>query len=87
MAGGPVDRGTISVPEAGRRLGISRGLAYALAATDQFPVRVIRAGRRLLVPTAEVDRALGLRTEQAALRDAADLAIGGFPRARTGPAV
>ena len=63
MAGGPVDRGTISVPEAGRRLGISRGHAYNLAAADQFPVRVIRAGRRLLVPIADLDRVLG-ETEQ-----------------------
>jgi predicted DNA-binding transcriptional regulator AlpA len=50
----------MSVPQAARKLGISRGLAYELAAKDRFPVRVIRAGSRILVPTAEVDRALGV---------------------------
>jgi predicted DNA-binding transcriptional regulator AlpA len=59
--------GTMSVPQAARKLGISRGLAYELVAADQFPVRVIRAGsRRILVPIAEVDRALGISPTQAA---------------------
>jgi predicted DNA-binding transcriptional regulator AlpA len=46
---------TISVPEAARRFGISRGFAYELVATNKFPVRVIKAGSRVLVPTARVN--------------------------------
>ncbi|MFF0876473.1 helix-turn-helix transcriptional regulator [Micromonospora aurantiaca (nom. illeg.)] len=33
-------------------LGISRSQAYRLAATDQFPVPLIRAGSRIVVPVA-----------------------------------
>ncbi|MEU7589970.1 hypothetical protein AB0A95_27190 [Micromonospora sp. NPDC049230] len=33
-------------------LGISRSQAYRLAATDQFPVPLIRAGSRIIVPVA-----------------------------------
>jgi len=65
-----VESGTISIPEAARRLGISRGHAYELAAADMFPVRIIRAGRRVLVPVAEVERALGLTGAPAAARGA-----------------
>jgi predicted DNA-binding transcriptional regulator AlpA len=57
--------GTMSVPQAAKKFGISRGLAYDLAAANQFPVRIIRAGRRLLVPTAEVEKALGVSPVQA----------------------
>jgi excisionase family DNA binding protein len=43
---------TITVEEAGRVLGISRGLAYSLAARGELPV--IRLGRRMVVPTARL---------------------------------
>ncbi|WP_433130154.1 hypothetical protein ACQPWW_06610 [Micromonospora sp. CA-240977] len=33
-------------------LGISRSQAYRLAATDQFPIPLIRAGSRIIVPVA-----------------------------------
>ncbi|MEV0157784.1 hypothetical protein AB0H57_29280 [Micromonospora sp. NPDC050686] len=33
-------------------LGISRSQAYRLAATGQFPLRLIRAGSRIIVPVA-----------------------------------
>lgn len=39
---------TISVEDAARLLGISRGLAYEAARRGELPV--IRLGRRLLVP-------------------------------------
>ena len=51
---------TTSLPKAAQQLDISRGLAYKLAKTDQFPVRLIRAGRKILVPTAELNRVLGI---------------------------
>ncbi|RKN26189.1 hypothetical protein [Micromonospora musae] len=35
-------------------LGISRSQAYRLAATDQFPLPLIRAGSRIIVPVARL---------------------------------
>jgi excisionase family DNA binding protein len=43
---------TISVEDAARLLGISRGLAYEAARRGELPV--IRLGRRLLVPRARL---------------------------------
>jgi excisionase family DNA binding protein len=51
---------TISLREAASRLNIRLDVAYKLVATDRFPTSIIRAGRRILVPRAELDRALGL---------------------------
>jgi excisionase family DNA binding protein len=48
---------TISVPEAGRRLGIGRNAAYDAARRGELPV--LRLGRRLVVPLAALDRKLG----------------------------
>lgn len=42
------ERLTITVEEAGRMLGISRGLAYQMARENKLPT--IRFGRRLVVP-------------------------------------
>lgn len=50
---------TLTVEEAGRLLGISRGAAYRAAACGQIPT--IRLGRRLLVPTARLHQLLGIR--------------------------
>jgi excisionase family DNA binding protein len=49
---------TITIPEAARLLGISRGAAYAAAAEKTLPS--IRIGRRLLVPRAAFDRLLNI---------------------------
>jgi excisionase family DNA binding protein len=46
----------ISVPEAGRQLGLSRNSAYEAANRGEIPT--IRIGRRLLVPVAAFDRML-----------------------------
>jgi len=54
----------MSIPEASQALGFSRSLGYELALQGKFPCRVIRAGSRYIVPRAEVDRALGLGSEQ-----------------------
>lgn len=48
------NRLTISVEEAGRKLGISRATAYALANQGRLPV--IRFGKRLLVSKAGLER-------------------------------
>ena len=47
---------TMTVPEAGRRLGIGRNSAYDAAARGQIPT--IKIGRRLLVPRVAFDRML-----------------------------
>jgi excisionase family DNA binding protein len=46
----------ITVPEAGRRLGIGRAAAYQAAATGQLPT--IRIGRLLRVPVQALERLL-----------------------------
>ena len=48
---------TITIPEAGQLLGISRSAAYRAATRDEIPT--IRIGRRLLVPTAKLFEMLG----------------------------
>ena len=47
---------TRTIEETAERLGISRGLAYALAKKGELPT--IRLGHRLLVPTAALERLL-----------------------------
>lgn len=44
---------TITVEEAGRRLGISRGLAYSLVRRGEIPA--VRLGRRIVVPAGAVE--------------------------------
>ena len=61
--GPPPSRG-VTVPAACADLGISSSLGYELIAKGEFPCRVIRAGRRLIVPRAELDRVLGDHTRQ-----------------------
>ena len=51
-----VDRKTLSIPEAGKALGIGRSAAYEAARTGQLPT--IRIGRRLLVPIVALERLL-----------------------------
>ena len=48
---------TVSVEQAGRILGISRGSAFHYAREGVIPT--IRLGKRLLVPKAALDRLLG----------------------------
>lgn len=48
---------TVSVDEAARLLGISRGLAYEAARRGELPT--LRLGRRLLVPRARLLELLG----------------------------
>jgi excisionase family DNA binding protein len=47
---------TMTVPEAGAALGISRNSAYAAALRGEIPT--IRIGKKLLVPVAAFDRLL-----------------------------
>jgi len=52
---------TCNITDAARRLGVSRSAAYRAAQTGTLAegVRVLRVGRRLVVPIADLDRALG----------------------------
>lgn len=55
------DRLTLTVEEAGKRLGIGRCLAYEMAKTGQLPT--LRLGRRVLVPVAALEAWLANATQ------------------------
>ena len=48
---------TLSVPVAGKRLGLSRGASYDAAKRGDFP-GLIKIGRRLMVSRVALERAL-----------------------------
>jgi excisionase family DNA binding protein len=47
---------TITIPEAGKKLGVGRNQAYAAAHRGELPT--IKIGRRLLVPVVALERML-----------------------------
>ena len=49
------ERLTMTIPEAAKALGISRGLAYDLARRDELPVPVIKLGRRMVLSHRAVE--------------------------------
>jgi excisionase family DNA binding protein len=51
---------TISVPEAGRRLGVGKNASYDAARRGEIPV--IRIGRRMVVPVAALDQMMKVRS-------------------------
>jgi excisionase family DNA binding protein len=53
-------RKTMSVPEAGRHLGLGKNGAYAAAARGEIPV--IKIGSRLRVPVVALERMLSEAT-------------------------
>lgn len=50
------DRLILTVEEAGRKLGLSRGTTYTAIHTGQIPY--IRIGKRILVPCAALEKML-----------------------------
>ena len=52
---------TTDVETAGAILGIGRTKAYELAKNGEFPVTVLRIGRRYVIPTPEILTLLGAR--------------------------
>jgi len=50
------ERLTLTVEEAGERLGISRALAYEMARTGQLPT--LRFGKRIVVPKKAIETML-----------------------------
>jgi excisionase family DNA binding protein len=56
---------TMTIPEAARALGISRGLAYELAKRDELPVKVIRIGnKRMVVPRQALETLLACKQSE-----------------------
>jgi hypothetical protein len=51
---------TVDVETAGAILGIGRSKSYELAKANEFPVRILRIGRRYLVPTPAILGLLGI---------------------------
>ena len=49
---------TITVEQAAELLGIGRNTAYEAVREGRFPVRIIRVGRRYLVPVDPLERLL-----------------------------
>ena len=60
----PVERPTVSVPFAGLYYGLNRDSAYRAAKRGDIPT--IHVGRRILVPTAALRKALGIDGADAA---------------------
>jgi excisionase family DNA binding protein len=54
----PTERPTLSVPEAGKYLGLGRDAAYRAIKSGELPS--IRIGRKVLVPTAQLWNLLGM---------------------------
>lgn len=54
---------TLSIPEAAKVFGISRGLAYDLARRDALPVKVIRLGKRMVLSRKAVEALLSSNSE------------------------
>jgi predicted DNA-binding transcriptional regulator AlpA len=50
---------TTDLETAAEIIGIGRTLAYELAKSQAFPVRLLRLGRRVVVPVPELLRYLG----------------------------
>jgi hypothetical protein len=61
----------MSVPAAGRLFGLSRDTSYRLVARGEFPVPVIRAGRKIVVSRAALARVLGTDAPSDPLSEAA----------------
>lgn len=55
-----LNRLSISLPEAGKALGIGQSSTYASVKAGTFPVPVIKIGGRYVVPTAPLRELLGL---------------------------
>ncbi len=51
---------TVDIVTAGRALGLGRAGAYDLASRGEFPCRIVKVGRFIRVPRAELFRVLGV---------------------------
>ena len=53
-------------PDAADILGVGRSTAYEMVRTGEWPTRVLRLGRLIKVPTAELLRYVGVTDDRAA---------------------
>lgn len=53
-------RTTVNIPTAGRAFGLGTNASYNAYHRGDFPVRVLKIGRKLVVPTADLLTALGM---------------------------
>lgn len=53
------ERLTVDAPVAFKCLGISRNTGYSLIQRGEFPLPVIKAGKRLLIPRVAIEKLLG----------------------------
>lgn len=60
-----MNNSTMSVKEAAARLGIGSGTAYESIKRGHFPLRIIRVGKLIRIPVAEVQAALGIPVDLA----------------------
>lgn len=58
---------TLDVTDAAIVLGITRAHAYQLINRNAWPTRVLRLGRKIVIPTAELRSILGLPVEPQAV--------------------
>jgi hypothetical protein len=58
---------TVDIETAARILGCGRTLAYELVKRGEFPCRILRLGKRYLVPTASLLESLGLHAGNGSL--------------------
>jgi predicted DNA-binding transcriptional regulator AlpA len=71
------------IPTAAAILGISRSLGYQLAHHDRFPVPIIRAGQRYIVPVAALLAALHIPQPDSTRSDVRATPTDEQPAART----
>lgn len=62
-----VERRTLSIEQAAKILGISRGLAYELANVGELPV--VRLGKRIVVPIDALNALLDSATTEISTRE------------------
>lgn len=60
----PMDKKTLTIPEAAKVLGVGRSAAYEAARTGQIPT--IKIGKRILVPVTALERLLAGDDREAA---------------------
>ena len=53
-----IERLTVDASVAFKALGISRNTGYSLIQRGEFPLPVIKAGKRLLIPKVEIEKLL-----------------------------
>ena len=71
---------TTDIETAASILGIARTLAFELAKTNQFPVRILRLGRRIRIPVSELLHYLGNNADENANKDTQHAHLPATPR-------